>query len=95
VEPFRAFVADKLGTSQRTAGFVMQSFFIGVGQTFANVLPNVLHHYVVTGNLPSGIPIDVEWSFRAGAILFLLAVIWTVYSTKETPGSLPARRASS
>ncbi|HXL10349.1 MAG TPA: MFS transporter, partial [Gemmatimonadales bacterium] len=31
MEPFRAFVADKLAVSQRTAGFVMQSFFIGVG----------------------------------------------------------------
>src|ERR671929_1072930 len=41
MEPFRAFVADKLNTDQRTAGFVMQSFFIGIGQTLANVLPYI------------------------------------------------------
>ena len=39
MEPFRAFVADKLSPSQRTAGFVMQSFFIGVGASLANALP--------------------------------------------------------
>src|ERR671927_1079651 len=39
MEPFRAFVADKLVEEQRTLGFVMQSFFIGIGQTLANALP--------------------------------------------------------
>src|ERR1044071_9634713 len=39
MEPFRAFVADKLPEEQRTLGFVMQSFFIGIGQTLANALP--------------------------------------------------------
>src|SRR4030095_3364041 len=39
MEPFRAFVADKLNVNQRTAGFVMQSFFIGIGATMANALP--------------------------------------------------------
>src|SRR5919199_5590789 len=39
MEPFRAFVADKLNDAQRTTGFVMQSFFIGFGATFAGWLP--------------------------------------------------------
>ena len=85
MEPFRAFVADKLGTDQRTTGFVMQSFFIGAGATFANLLPAILHHFGVTGNLASGIPLSVMYSFRAGAVVFLLAVLWTVFSTPETP----------
>src|ERR671936_2344834 len=42
MEPFRAFVADKLPVSQRTAGFVMQSFFIGIGASLANALPLLL-----------------------------------------------------
>jgi len=83
MEPFRAFVADKLGTDQRTAGFVMQSFFIGLGATFANMLPAILHHFGVTGNLASGIPLSVMYSFRVGAVVFLLAVLWTVFSTAE------------
>src|SRR5688500_9153407 len=39
MEPFRAFVADKLDASQRTTGFVLQSFFIGIGASLANALP--------------------------------------------------------
>ena len=41
MEPFRAFVADKLNVEQRTVGFVMQSFFIGIGATLANALPYI------------------------------------------------------
>ena len=42
MEPFRAFVGDKLPEEQRTLGFVMQSFFIGIGSTLANALPYIL-----------------------------------------------------
>src|SRR6476469_3223874 len=42
MEPFRAFVADKLPGDQRTAGFVMRSFFIGIGAAVANALPSIL-----------------------------------------------------
>ncbi len=85
MEPFRAFVADKLNTSQRTAGFVMQSLFIGVGASFANALPFILGKLGVTGSTPSGIPLTVKYSFQAGAVVFLLAVLWTVMTTSEYP----------
>src|SRR6202158_1550929 len=49
MEPFRAFVADKLNVEQRTAGFIMQSFFIGVGATLANSLPIIFRKLGVTG----------------------------------------------
>src|SRR5215211_1339801 len=73
MEPFRAFVADKLNTDQRTAGFVMQSFFIGIGQTLANVLPYIFRRSGVTGQTASGIPLTVQYSFKIGALAFLLA----------------------
>ena len=85
MEPFRAFVADKLDTSQRTAGFVMQSLFIGVGASFANALPFVLNKAGVVGNTASGIPLSVKYSFQVGAVVFLLAVLWTVFTTSEFP----------
>jgi maltose/moltooligosaccharide transporter len=85
MEPFRAFVADKLNTSQRTAGFVMQSLFIGIGASFANALPYLLHTLGVAGNTESGIPLTVKYSFQAGALVFLLAVLWTVITTNELP----------
>jgi len=85
MEPFRAFVADKLNVSQRTAGFVMQSFFIGIGASLANALPWLFRQYGVTGTTPSGIPLTVQYSFKIGAIVFLLSVLWTVFTTKEYP----------
>jgi maltose/moltooligosaccharide transporter len=85
MEPFRAFVADKLPLSQRTAGFVMQSFFIGLGATVANALPDILQHGGVTGNAANGVPLAVQYSFKLGAAVFLLAVLWTIFTTPEYP----------
>jgi len=85
MEPFRAFVADKLPEEQRTLGFVMQSFFIGIGQTLANALPFLFASLGVVGVMATGIPHSVDYSFKIGAAVFLLAVIWTVVTTKEYP----------
>src|SRR5215213_1661083 len=60
MEPFRAFVADKLDVSQRTAGFVMQSLFIGIGASLANALPFFLGRMGVVGSTASGIPLSVK-----------------------------------
>src|SRR2546423_7875123 len=83
MEPCRAFVADKLNVEQRTAGFIMQSFFIGIGATLANCLPKIFRMLGVTGATASGIPLTVQYSFKIGAVVFLLAVLWTVFTTKE------------
>lgn len=85
MEPFRAFVADKLPEEQRTLGFVMQSWFIGIGQTLANALPYLFTALGVVGVMATGIPLSVEYSFKIGAIVFLVAVLWTVVTTKEYP----------
>ena len=85
MEPFRAFVADKLKVEQRTAGFIMQSFFIGVGQTVANALPYLFRWAGVSGTTESGISLTVKYSFQLGAVAFLLCVIYTVFMTSEYP----------
>src|SRR5919199_628185 len=85
MEPFRAFVADKLNDEQRTAGFVMQSFFIGVGASLANALPYIFRYFGVEGRTASGVPLTVQYSFKLGAAAFILAVLWTVLTTKEYP----------
>ena len=90
MEPFRAFVADKLDASQRTAGFVMQSFFIGVGASLANALPLVFSWLGVEGSTASGIPLSVKYAFQVGAVVFLAAVLWTVATTSEFPPEDPA-----
>ena len=85
MEPFRAFVADKLDVSQRTTGFVVQSLFIGIGASLANALPLLLRTMGVSGNTASGIPLTVKYSFQFGAAVFLLCVLWTVVTTSEFP----------
>ncbi|MBX9670517.1 MAG: MFS transporter [Candidatus Obscuribacterales bacterium] len=85
MEPFRAFVADKLIQEQRTLGFIMQSFFIGIGATMANALPRIFRELGVTGTAPNGVPLTVLYSFRIGAAMFLLCVLWTVFTSSEYP----------
>jgi maltose/moltooligosaccharide transporter len=85
MEPFRAFVGDKLPEEQRTLGFVMQSFFIGIGSTLANALPYILTFLGVVGVMQSGIPYSTLIAFIVGAIAFLVAVLWTVFTTDEYP----------
>jgi maltose/moltooligosaccharide transporter len=85
MEPFRAFVGDMLPSEQRTAGFAMQSFFIGTGAVIASALPYMMTNWFGISNIaPAGqIPDSVKFSFYFGAIVFFLAVAWTVFSTKE------------
>lgn len=87
MEPFRAFVGDKLAPEQRTQGFAMQSFFIGTGSVIAAALPWVFTNWFDIRNTaaPGIIPDSVKYSFYAGGIAFLLAVMYTVFTTKEFP----------
>lgn len=85
MEPFRAFVADKLNEHQRTTGFIMQSFFIGIGATLANALPIIFRNLGVTGNAANGVPLTVYYSFKIGAAMFLICVLYTVFTSKEYP----------
>lgn len=87
MEPFRAFVGDKLPAAQRTAGFAMQTFFIGLGAVIASLLPYIFTNYFhISNTAPEGVvPDSVKYSFYIGAVIFLFAVMWTVFTTKEYP----------
>jgi maltose/moltooligosaccharide transporter len=89
MEPFRAFVADKLNPGQRNVGFVMQSFFIGLGATMAGFLPFMFSWLGVREQTTSGIPLTVKYAFQCGAVAFLLAVLWTVFGSSEYPPDDP------
>ena len=84
MEPFRAFVGDNLPEKQRTMGFAMQSFFIGIGAYFASKLPLIFTHFGVNNTAPLGIiPNSVKYSFYFGGIAFIVTVLWTVLTSKE------------
>ena len=76
-----------LPARQRTMGFAMQSFFIGTGAIIASGLPWLLTHLfkVSTAANSHGIPHNVVLSFTIGGVVFFLAVLYTVLSTKEYP----------
>ena len=96
MEPFRAFVADLLPESQHTVGFAMQSVFIGLGSVLAAILPGVLYSLGVSRSTGPGQPIPetVHWAFNVGAAVFILAVLWTIFTTREEPPSEEQRRAT-
>ena len=91
MEPFRAFVADLLPEEQRTFGFAMQSFLIGLGAVIASALPWLMMHvFGIQSESAAGeenpvIPINVKYSFYIGAVVFILAVLWTIVRTREYP----------
>jgi maltose/moltooligosaccharide transporter len=93
MEPFRAFVGDMLPEKQRTSGFAMQTFFIGVGAIVASALPWMMTNWFDISNMaPDGqVPESVKWSFYFGGAMFFLAVAWTVFRTREySPEELAA-----
>lgn len=97
MEPFRAFVGDNLPDEQRTQGYAMQSFFIGIGAVAAGALPWVLTNWFGLSNTaPEGvIPLTVHIAFYAGGAALFLAVIWTVVSSREySPEQLKAFEAA-
>ena len=87
MEPFRAFVGDMLPNEQRTSGFAMQSFFIGLGAIIASALPYIMTNWFGVENIAAdgGIPDSVKWSFYLGGIAYFAAVMWTVFNTEEYP----------
>jgi maltose/moltooligosaccharide transporter len=72
MEPFRAFVGDNLPKKQRTLGFAMQSFFIGIGAIVASALPWMMTNWFDVSNSAAAgqIPDSVKWSFYLGGIVF-------------------------
>jgi maltose/moltooligosaccharide transporter len=87
MEPFRAFVADKLNDRQTTQGFVMQSLMIGLGGCIASALPWMMTNWFhLQTTAASGIiPDNVKWSFYIGAFFFMGSVLYTVFTSKEYP----------
>jgi maltose/moltooligosaccharide transporter len=87
MEPFRALVGDMLPNEQRTLGFAMQTFFIGLGAVIASALPFIFTNVFGISNIAEDgvIPDTVKWSFYLGGIAYFCAVMWTVLKTEEYP----------
>ena len=84
MEPYRAFIADRLPPEQHASGFLTQSFFTGLGITLANV-SLFFFQKSITGETASGIPYWVFGSFFVGAICSIGSVLLSVSKTPEIP----------
>lgn len=86
MEPFRALVADKLPDSQRSNGFIIQTLIIGIGTWVASNLPWFISKLGVSDAAPMGVvPMSVKIAFAIGALVFLVSVLFTVFTTSEYP----------
>jgi maltose/moltooligosaccharide transporter len=87
MEPFRALVADRLPTDQRTLGFSIQTCLIGIGAVVGSTLPYIFANWfgVPKDASPGQVPENVILSFYVGAVIFLITILWTVITTKEFP----------
>ncbi|WP_405205868.1 MFS transporter [Aquimarina sp. LLG6339-5] len=86
MEPFRALVADKLPESQRSYGFVIQTLIIGIGTWIASNLPWMVSQLGVSDSAANGVvPMSVKVAFAIGAFVFLISILYTVFTTTEYP----------
>jgi maltose/moltooligosaccharide transporter len=86
MEPFRALVADNLPDSQRTVGFSIQTFLIGLGAVVGSALPEILGKNgfsMVT--VKDGVADNIKYAFYIGAAVFMIAILLTIFFSKEYP----------
>ncbi|MDY7536998.1 MFS transporter [Undibacterium sp. RTI2.1] len=87
MEPYRAFVSDKLDQSQHSIGFLTQSAFTGLGQTLAYLMPSILVLIGMNKDAVNAnhIPHIVIAAFLIGAVFSIVSIIWTLKTTPEIP----------
>lgn len=89
MEPYRAFVGDKLPEKQLSLGYQMQSLFVGAGILLANG-SIVLFQYLLGDEsieVAGSIPEWLYFSFYIGGILSITTILWSVFKTPEIPPS--------
>ncbi len=93
MEPYRAFVSDKLDSSQHSIGFLTQSAFTGLGQTLSYLTPSILVFIGLNRDRVNahGIPLITVGAFIIGSVLSITSILWTVRTTKELPLSAEER----
>ncbi|HUB59531.1 MAG TPA: MFS transporter [Puia sp.] len=86
MEPFRALVADNLPDTQRAKGFAIQAFLIGIGAVAGSYMTSILAWLgfsQVSG--PNGVADNIKYSYYIGSTIFVLAILVTVFRSKEYP----------
>ncbi|HEX4849014.1 MAG TPA: MFS transporter, partial [Novosphingobium sp.] len=87
MEPYRAYVNDRLNPDQRSWGFLSQSAFTGLAQTLAYLAPSLLVGLGLsqTAEVRGEIPQFVLISFWIGAFLSISTIVWSILRVPELP----------
>jgi maltose/moltooligosaccharide transporter len=87
MEPYRAFVSDRLDSAQHSIGFLTQSAFTGLGQTLSYLTPSLLVLLGMNRDATNarGIPWITVGAFLIGAVFSIASILWTVRTTPELP----------
>ena len=85
MEPYRAFISDNIPAPQLSLGFLMQSFFFGLGITLAYFTPTIFEWTGISGQMPSGIPYRTVAAFLVGAVASIATIGYSVMTTPEYP----------
>ncbi len=87
LEPYRAFVSDRLNKEQHAIGFLTQSAFTGLGQTLSYLTPTLLILFGISKSATAlnNIPVTTFVAFIIGAVVSIGSILWTLYTTKEIP----------
>lgn len=88
MEPYRAYVSDRLNDDQRRLGFLSQSAFTGLGQMLAYLSPSLLVNLMgfdVNAVDAHNIPIITRIAFTVGAVLSLGTILWSIFRVPELP----------
>ena len=86
MQPFRALVADMLDDSQKTRGYVVQTFLINLGAVIGAILPLVMTWLGVEDETaPGSVPAHIAYSYYVGGAILLLTVLVTSFRTREYP----------
>ena len=87
MEPYRAYVSDRLDPAQQAQGFLTQSAFTGLGQTLSYLTPSLLVGLGMSGDAVNarGIPHITTLAFLLGAVFSITSILWSVRTTPELP----------
>lgn len=87
MEPYRAYVSDRLAPGQRSLGFLTQSAFTGLAQTLSYLAPSLLVWAGISADAldANGIPVVTRIAFVAGAVISLSTILWSVVRVRELP----------
>lgn len=87
MEPYRAYVSDRLDQSQHAQGYLTQSAFTGLAQTLAYLAPSLLVWLGMNKDAvnASNIPHITVAAFMIGAVFSFTTVWWSVKKVPELP----------